>query len=163
MPTAQEAAQVPFEPAKKVLADDTPLAEYTRAQPAPKSRARTTMEIPIMRNRPFGDSLGGGETPFFMDSGPTASPARDDGHDGIPTGLPAALGRLDELSVDSSPAAAGPTSSASASDADGLALRLAETEAKLARAKAVIPLTMAIGTLTGGSVAAIVTYMSFAG
>jgi len=167
MPSPDESAKVPFEPAQPVLDDDEPLAEYSRAQPAPTSRARTTMEVPIMRNRPFGDQLGGGDTPFFVDTGGGASPAGDrDDHDGVPTGLPRALARLDEVSEAEAGARAAspsPTSTPPGLDElDVLARRLADTEAQLARAKAVIPLTMAIGTITGGTAVGIISYLLLA-
>jgi len=157
MPSVEESAEVPFEPAEKVLDDQAPLVEYTRAQPA--NPARTTMEIPVMRNRPFGDQLGGGgETPFFLDSGSSGGGGTpfddDDGQPGVPTGLPAVLGRLDEVALRDDPSESSVPAPMSGVVAMGegraeLEARLADAEAKLARAKGVIPVVMGMGLVVG--------------
>lgn len=57
----------------------------------------------MLRNQPFGASLVGADTPFVV-GGHGPARADDDDHDGIPTGLPEALGHLDEVDVQMLPA-----------------------------------------------------------
>jgi hypothetical protein len=84
-----------FEPSPQVLPEDAPLVHYAKADDLSR-----TPGVPVLRNNPFGESLGGGDMPFFTHGGPATGSPDDDDHEGIPTGLPAALHALDEVVLD---------------------------------------------------------------
>jgi len=97
MPTDEESAKAVFTPSPPVLPEDAPLVSYARADDEALSH---TPGVPVLRNNPFGDSLGSGDMPFFTHDAASAQGGGDDGHEGIPTGLPAVLGRLQEVELD---------------------------------------------------------------